>query len=429
MSLRGRGAAGSAARTAMVLSRFGLTASAMAQRLDQYASALAELGIRPTWPATACVLARHPALLREYARAGAELAVHGLVHGDHAGLDRREQRESIARAAGIFERAGIVAVGFRGPYLRYNEATLDVLRELGFRYHSSQAVSFPLVSDDFSDIERASYLRALEFYSARDARRTAARPRLVDGMVDIPVAVPDDEILVERLKVDEETATAQWLAILDQTYERGDLFTIQLHPERIRELGAALVATLREARRRQPRVFIARLDEIAAWWLRRSRASLDVTRMEAGRYRVHLDGDRDVRVMVRSPGTSVDLEDPSGVGAMRDFELETPRAPIAAVSHRSPAAARAFLADEGVPFEISDDRERFGAFVDVGADWDESAVLAAIEAAPDPVVQLARWPDGARSALAVTGDIDALTIYDFAVRSWETRRRAGGTVQ
>ena len=144
MSVRSRGPVGSATRTAKVLLRFGATPSAMARRLERYRAITAEYGISPTWPATACVLARHPDLLRQYADEGVELALHGLVHGDHAALDREQQRTSIARAMAIFERCGVAATGFRGPYLRYNESTLDVLREIGLGYHSSQAVAFPL---------------------------------------------------------------------------------------------------------------------------------------------------------------------------------------------------------------------------------------------------------------------------------------------
>src|SRR5256885_10467452 len=135
MSLRGRGPAGSAARVANVLSRFGATPSAMVRRLNRYDAITAEVGVRPTWPTTACVLARHPDALRNYAERGAEIALHGLVHGDHASLDERQQREDIVRARDAFERWGFRPVGFRGPYLRYNAATLDVLRQLGVRYH------------------------------------------------------------------------------------------------------------------------------------------------------------------------------------------------------------------------------------------------------------------------------------------------------
>jgi peptidoglycan/xylan/chitin deacetylase (PgdA/CDA1 family) len=422
MSLRSRGPVGSAARTAKVLSRFGATASAMSRRLDRYERVAAEHGAYPTWPTTACVLARNPDLLKRYAERGAELAVHGLVHGDHALLERDQQRESIARALEIFERRGIPATGFRGPYLRYNGATLDVLRELGFLYHSSQAVVFPV---SFGDAVGAtpSYELVLKFYGALDSRRHAVTPKLRDGIVDIPVAVPDDEILIERLRLDESARDAVWLQILELTHARGDLFTLQLHPERIPELGGALGATLAQARRRQPPVFIARLDEIARWWLRRAGFALSVTRSGAGRHHVRLVADDDATLLVR--GLDVAQRPWHGRDALcdaRSFDVVSPRAPIVGVSRRSPASLQRFLAEEGLPFEISDDQEGYGAFVDVAtAEWTEGDIVDAIDRAAGPLVRLWRWPNGARSALAVTGDIDALTIRDFALRSWETR--------
>ena len=43
-------------------------------------------------------------------------------------------------------------------------------------------------------------------------------------------------------------------------------------------------------------------------------------------------------------------------------------------------------------------------------------LLAQIEGGDFPLVRLGRWPNGARSALCVTGDIDALTIWDYGLR-------------
>jgi len=423
MSLQGRGPVGSAARTARVLSRFGATASGMARRLDRYDAIAAEFGVRPTWPTTACVLARHPDLLRAYAERGAELALHGLVHGDHASLDRSQQRETIARSIDVFERAGVRPSGFRGPYLRYNEATLEALQELGLRYHSSQAVLFPLKSADHPSARAPRYLLALKLYSAVDARTRAVRPKLRGGLVDIPVAIPDDEILVERLRIDDSARRSEWLSILDFTHRRGDLFTLQLHPERIDDLEHALRDTLNDARRRQPAVFIARLDEIASWWLRRGRFSLRVVRGAGDHYHVRLEGDEDATLLVR--GIDVARTPWHGrdeISERREFEIDSSRAPLVGVSRRSPAAVGAFLAEEGLPFEVSNDRDRYGAFIDVReSDWGEADVLDTIEAAPGPLVRLWRWPRSARSALAVTGDVDALTLRDFIVRSWETR--------
>jgi peptidoglycan/xylan/chitin deacetylase (PgdA/CDA1 family) len=390
----------------------------MVQRLERYDAITSELGIRPTWPTTACVLARHPEVLQRLAARGAEVAVHGLVHGDHAAMDRRRQRDTIGRAMRIFEHAGLDPTGFRGPYLRYNQATLEVLRELGFRYHSSQAVHFPLRGD-----ATPSYALALKLYSAIDARDIAVIPRLRDGLVDMPVAIPDDETLVERLRWTECAAASQWCQVLDLTHARGDLLTLQLHPERIPELGNALYAVLGEARRRVPSIFIARLDQIASWWLRRSRFTLRVTGLGDCRYRVQAAADADATLLVR--GLAVAAEPWYGHDQRTDrfdFETRSPRIPVVGVSGRSPGALRAFLAEEGLPIEISDDAGAYGAYVDVATPrWSEAEVLREIETAPGPLVRIWRWPDGARSALAVTGDVDALTLRDFVTRSWETR--------
>jgi peptidoglycan/xylan/chitin deacetylase (PgdA/CDA1 family) len=423
MSLHGRGTAGTLARTATVFSRFGASSAAMTRRLDRYADITSRFGVKPTWPATACVLARHPGLLRRYAEQGIELAVHGLVHGDHAVVDERRQHDTIARAVEIFHRHGLDPSGFRGPYLRYNDATLAVVRELGLRYHSSQAVVFPLLAAARDATARTSYALALRLYSAVDATRVAVRPRLLDGLVDIPVAVPDDEILLDRLAVPEPARSAEWLNILALTHDRGELFTIQLHPERIYELGEALRMVLAEAHRRRPAVYVATLDEIARWWQRRAGSTLTVARREHGRIAVSLDGDEHATLLVRG------LEVPRTPWYGRDeraasprFETDAPRFPAVGVSRRSPAAVATFLADEGFAVEVSDDPGAYGAHVDVAdEDWSEADVLATVERSQGPLVRLWRWPDGARSALAATGDIDALTLRDFVLRSWETR--------
>ena len=423
VSMQSRGASGTLSRTRQIASRFGATAAAMTRRLDRYEAITSAHGVQPTWPTTACVLERHPDLLRRYAERGIELALHGLVHGDHAALDHARQHATIARAIELFRRSGIRPTGFRGPYLRYNGATLDVLRALGVRWHSSQAVAFPLVSRECDQRAVTQFALALRLYAAVDAQTVAVRPRLRGGLVDIPVAVPDDEILLDRLRLSEPELSAEWQHILGLTYEHGDLFTIQLHPERIHELGPALDACLAAARGRTPAIYIARLDDISSWWLRRARFSLRVTPAGAGRVLVSLDADTDATLLVR--GLAVASEAWYGLDRrcqLRTFDVDTERLPAVGVSRRSPPEVASFLAEEGFATWISDDAGRFGAYIDVADPaWSERAVLDATVASPGPLVRISRWPNGARSALAVTGDIDALTLRDFVVRSWETR--------
>jgi hypothetical protein len=47
---------------------------------------------------------------------------------------------------------------------------------------------------------------------------------------------------------------------------------------------------------------------------------------------------------------------------------------------------------------------------------DERSLLRHIEDSRLPLVRLGRWPNGAKSALVVTGDVDALTIWDYGLR-------------
>jgi hypothetical protein len=41
-----------------------------------------------------------------------------------------------------------------------------------------------------------------------------------------------------------------------------------------------------------------------------------------------------------------------------------------------------------------------------------------IEASDSPLLRFGRWPDGAASAISITGDLDALTLQDYAARLW-----------
>ena len=426
LTLRAKGGRGLAARAGTILSRFGVTPSRMERCLCHYTDLVEGFGARPTLPITACVLARHPAMIRKYVERDVEFAIHGLVHNDHALLSLDQQRASITRAVEIFQKAGVPCVGFRAPYLRANQATSEAVRALGLRYHSSQAVVFPVLPTEVEQgPQSTAYQRALRLYGALDARHVVVRPRNRYGVVDIPVAVPDDEIMVDRLHFNHRAQTTTWLGILEMTHARGELFTVQLHPERIFDMARALRTVLDEARQRRPNIWIARLDEIASWWSRRHHAVLHVEELGPSRHRVHLQAEPEVTLLVRglpsvqaSAWYARDL-----VAETRSFEVSTTIKPLVGTSARTPGAVRDFLREEGFPTEVSDHRERFGAYLDVPTDhFDEVGLLAEVERAPGPLVRVWRWPGQARSALAVTGDIDSITLQDFAFRAWEGRR-------
>jgi hypothetical protein len=51
-----------------------------------------------------------------------------------------------------------------------------------------------------------------------------------------------------------------------------------------------------------------------------------------------------------------------------------------------------------------------------------SALVAEIEALDKPLLRFGVWPERARAALSITGDIDSITIQDFFLRIAEARQ-------
>ena len=91
-----------------------------------------------------------------------------------------------------------------------------------------------------------------------------------------------------------------------------------------------------------------------------------------------------------------------------------------AVTERTSTALREFLREEGYLVEAAASPDGYGAHLDIPSrSWDEIDLLSALEREPGPLVRIGRWPRGTQSALAVTGDIDSVTLTDFSYRLWE----------
>lgn len=96
------------------------------------------------------VAERHPALVREIASLGHEVACHGYGHRMIQHLTRSEFERDVTKAKRAIEDAvGKPVLGYRAPtfsIMRETLWSLDVLAEAGFRYDSS---IFPVVHDRY----------------------------------------------------------------------------------------------------------------------------------------------------------------------------------------------------------------------------------------------------------------------------------------
>lgn len=417
VAAKGKGASTLVRRARAIGAAYGFGPQGMDRNLATVCELVEQHGGAATLPVTAAAVERNPGLIARYAAAGIEFAVHGLYHVDHIALPAAEQLDQLGRARGILESDGVPAVGFRAPYLRWNDATLEAVRTGGFLYDTSQAISWPVDPE----LETDSYRRVLGFYGALAADDHPVVPWSVDGIVRIPYCLPDDEAVVERLRMMSPEMIGQlWLSIFRRTFERGELFTLGVHPERIGVCAPGIAAVLEAMKTVRSAVWVARLDEIARWWLARAASDVQVRTCARGRLEVSVQGPPGVTVLAR--GVALPAVGAGGDGYLRaagtTFELPAGPRPFVGIHPSSPASLERFLREQGYIVEIAEigsdytfylRRERFER-------EDQRGLLTELESGAFPLVRLGRWPDGAQSALSITGDVDALTLWDYAYR-------------
>jgi hypothetical protein len=416
----GKGPSGMLKRAAVISGRYGLTSANMDRILAKFTRTLDQFGCGATFPITGVSLARNKKTIEQYKSRNIEFAVHGFFHVDHTQLSLSEHLRHLEMARREFNKSDISCKGFRCPYLRWNEDTLAALKQSGFLYDSSQALAW----DGLEVAETETYRHVLGFYGAISARDYPSLPRLENGLARIPYCLPDDEAFVDRLHLTAEPMIELWLAILARTYADGELFSLGLHPERFELCEKALVETLRHARGLTPGVWIARLDEVASWWLDRAEAKVSVNEGEGNRIFIRVYGPQNVNILARGVNAlspTVGWDNHYQRALTTEFGFVAERRPFIGISSSSSPNINGFLRQLGYIVEQADDNRTHAFYIDqIDFDYrDERPLLARIEKSDFPLVKLGRWPGGARSALCITGDIDALTIWDYGLRLLE----------
>lgn len=418
VAAQGKGPLGVIKRARVIHQRYGLTSGKMDRILTHFAKILGQFNAGATFPITAAALARNRGTIEKYQAQNIEFAVHGYYHIDHSRLSLREQIAQFVRARQLFEQKGVICEGFRSPYLRWSDDTIAAVAQSGFLYDGSQGLAWDVIDKG----ETEQYRHVLGFYGAISAQRYPALPRWDRGVLRIPYCLPDDESLVDRLALHPDSAMASpWLTILAETHRLGELFTLGLHPERIHLCETALLETLQKAQAMSPKVWIARLDEVAQWWMARLDTVVTIAPVGDNRHRLHVDGPDGVVILARGmPLSTPTATWGDGYHIVRGATLtfDAGRRPFIGVSFASPPYLASFLRQQGYIVERTDKHDAHSLYLDFAtfSYEDERGLLTRIEAGSFPLIRLGRWPGGARSALAVTGDIDALTIWDYGLR-------------
>ncbi len=417
-------------RFAMLLARLGLTPGRFVGALGALVEVLARHRAPASFPTTGVALARHPLPLQRLAAQGIEVAVHSYHHIDLSLQSPAAQRDQVVRARHAFAQNHVPAVGFRAPYLRWNRELLRLLFAHGFTYDSSTCALWPVLSPEQA---AASVIQTvLDFYRPLDAAHSPVLPYLLpEGLVEIPVSLPDDEMLVDRLGLAAADIAPIWCAMLQASHQAGELLVLQLHPERGRECAPALDSLLAAARALQPAVWITTLAEVAEWWKIRPQCQIHLQSLAAGRWEITVKAPAAARVLAQGPLTIETsagiIHDPQMISSwphvtevtVASFVVHSDLRPFVGVAPDSAQELLGFLRQQGYVVEISLERARYSVYFD-WASFDLATharqAIQMVESPRGPLLRFSRWPAAARSALVISGDIDSLTLWDYLWR-------------
>ncbi len=293
-------------RLQRITQRYGLSPGMMKNSLELFASILQEYHACASFPITAVTLERYPHIIQPYLGSHIEFCIHGYTHNDVSLLPQPHIEAHIRKAMQVFKDRGVPAQGYRSPYLSRSPSLQAALETAGFAFTSNQPILWDTVNPgSLAARQLAGFESALSFYQPWLAAECASLPRLLHSLVEIPVSLPDDEILFDRLGFSPSQVQAAWLDILQQSYIRGELFTLQLHPERVGLCASILPALFDKMHDLRPGVWCARLGEIATWWKALSAAQIDISELPADQYRISAHCPGAASLLVRAVETDV----------------------------------------------------------------------------------------------------------------------------
>jgi len=245
-------------------------------------------------------------------------------------------------------------------------------------------------------------------------------------------------MLFDRLRItDPQEVGHIWSRVLQRVYDLGGLYTLNLHPERGVLCKQALDTLLSYARSRPLPVWVARIGDIAKWWKERSTFRLNITPLGSERWQVEVICTPNATLLARhltvedQPVTHWYGSDASVQSHY--FTVNASRCPCIGVSSRTPQQVIDFLHEQGYPvfFCSQEEAHKYALYLDepggLGTTREDrvarrGALVEQIEALDAPFLHFGCWPKGNRAALAISGDIDSVTVQDFFLRIVEVFR-------
>lgn len=404
-----------------ILGRYGLSTARSIERIEACVKAWARMGCRPTFPTPGLVVKRRPGFFRRLQDEGVEIAVHGFHHKDLRAVPLSEAVEQLVRAVRVFEANGIRIHGFRCPYLGFTEALLEGIPEGLFEYSSNRAILWEASSpvDGKGEKRIVETLRGL--YDPWPAANFVSVPWSRPKALEIPVSLPDDLTLADGYAYDPQGMAEAWSGVLDGIHERGELFNLIFHPELVDRCGPAFVDVIGRAKRKAPPVWIASLGEISTWWREKAGFRADAALSPTGMRLVFTCTDRATILAKGCPPVGATAVWDGGYRRIRTRILDVPAfpRPFLGITPGTSQGTIRFLREQGYILDESTLARSCGIFLDearLASLPSQTRLIEFIESQSGPLVRFGRWPDGAKGAMSLSGDLDALSLADYIMR-------------
>lgn len=406
-------------RAITIFRNYGISTKQMESNLIHYLNVLKPYAVTPTFPITANLLNRNRNFLKKLNNLKVDFAIHGNRHVDHTKLSEDELIEHIHRAINSFKKNKIPFGGFRFPYLKSSPLCLKTLSLHDVKWDSSESVYWDVLpAKKFSKRKMKNFHSMLDQYAYHQACESVSLPRFTNGILEIPVSLPDDDLL-HRLGIHQERLIKEiWENILYQTHARGELFCLQLHPERIKDFDASLISIVEKAQSLMPPIWVTSLNDIYLWWREKLAYKVDIMQVAETAFVAEVTCSSRASVIIKSingeskkiPGENLRLNN--------CIKITSLKRPIVGVSKRSSKKLKQFLKNEGFVFEFTDNCKNYDVYLDFPnfTEKDEREIIEAIFRDSQNLIRFARWPNPYQSALSLSGDIDALSTFDFMGR-------------
>ena len=408
-------------RASKLFSRYGISAQRSKTRIEDSMQTLAKFGCAPTFFTPGTVVERYPQFIQGLQKEGAEIAVHSYQHIDLSAIKPAEAVDQLMKALSVFEKFGIENHGFRGPYLGCSKELLDSIPADLFEYSSNQAIWVDGPALDSARNQTLIFDTLRRFYQPAPSSETVSNPSMRTNLLEIPVCVPDDLQLHDGLNLKSPGISQVWIEMLQQTHARGDLFNLIFHPELSSICTESFEILLEQAKLLKPAVWITRLCDINDWWKEKAGFKVDVHPNSEG---LTLEFTCSARGTVLAKGfdhtysdnlwneTYFELQD-------KTLTLPTNQHPFVGLDYKAPEQIVTFLREQG--YIVITDHMATSCEVYIDAETlsrlgSQVNIIDYIETSSAPLIRFWKWPNGAKSAICITGDLDAMTLFDYASR-------------